>query len=141
MGIVINWCKKNIKNILYNKFFQTFFRWGEKLLLFIALLTITMNIVGDEFAQLTNIDVYTEYLLKYRNNVIRIFSVVWILSLWINKKVMIVVWLCAFSFAYQQSLNIPALCNVWCQDYCIDNNCDAKVCIADRCLATADNSN
>ena len=139
MGIVMNWYKKNIKNILCNKLVQIFLRWGEKLLFFIALLTIIMNLVGDEFAQLTNINVYAEYILKYRNNVIRIFSIVWLLSLWINKKVMIVVWLCAFSFAYQESFNIPELCNIWCQDYCINNNCDAKMCITDKCLAISDN--
>jgi len=130
------WCKKNIKNVFFNKYTANTIKWGGKILMCIACITIISNIIGDVFFY--DVDNKTQILLKFRYTIICTFSLIWLLSLFINRKIMILFWLFAFYYVYQQSIKIPELCNVWCYDYCTDNNCDNKVCIADKCKTNRD---
>lgn len=129
--IVMIWCKRNIKNVFFNKYSAHIIKWSGKILLFIAYISIIANIVGEVYFY--DIDNKTQILLNFRYAIICTFSLIWFLSLFVNRNIMVVFWLLAFYYVYQQSLKVPELCNAWCYDYCIDNNCDTNVCIADRC--------
>lgn len=132
--IVMNWFKINIKNILENKYVQNVVRWIGNLLLVIAGISIIFNFVGDYSYNLhQNKGDYLGKLLSYRNSVTIIFTFVWLLSLFLNKKIMVIVWLVAFSYADRASLQISELCEVYGEEYCEDNNCDAKIFIAQNC--------
>lgn len=130
----MNWFKANIRNISENKFVQNMLIWGGNLLLVIAGISIIFNFVGDYSYNLhQNKGDYLGKLLSYRNSVIIIFTFVWLLSLFFNKKIMVIVWLIAFSHAYKASLQIYELCEVYAHEHCADNNCDAKVFLAQKC--------
>ncbi len=130
------WCKKNIKKIFCNKYITLAIKWSGNILLSIAYITILANIIGEIYFY--DIDNNTQILLNFRFIIICTFSLIWLLSLFVNKKIMVFFWLFAFYYVYQQSLKVPELCNIWCYEYCNDNNCDNKVCIADKCKTNHD---
>lgn len=47
---------------------------------------------------------------------------------------MVIVWLIAFSQAYQASLQVYELCQIHAEEYCADNNCDIKIFVEKECL-------
>lgn len=130
----MNWFNINIKNISENKYVQNIVRWVGNFLLVIAGITIIFNFVGDYSYNLhQNKGDYLGKLLSYRNSVTIIFTFVWLLSLFLNKKIMVIVWLIAFSHANLASLQIYELCEVYANEYCADNNCDAKAFLTQKC--------
>ena len=131
---VMNWFKRNIKNISENKYVQATLRWAGNLLLVIAALSIIFNFVGDYSYNLyENKMGFLGNLLAYRNSVTIIFTFVWLLSLFMNKKIMVIVWLIAFSQAYISSLRIYELCQIDAEEYCADTNCDAEAFAKQKC--------
>ena len=131
---VMNWFKRNIKNISENKYVQATLRWAGNLLLVIAALSIIFNFVGDYSYNLyENKMGFLGNLLAYRNSVTIIFTFVWLLSLFMNKKIMVIVWLIAFSQAYISSLRIYESCQIDAAEYCADTNCDAEAFAKQKC--------
>lgn len=133
--VVMNWYKINIKNISENKYVQNMVRWIGNLLLVIAGVSIIFNFVGDYSYNLhQNKGDYLGKLLSYRNSVTIIFTFVWLLSLFLNKKIMVIVWLIAFSQAYMASLKVQELCEMYAEEYCADNNCEVETLIKQKSL-------
>lgn len=131
----MNWFKVSIKNISDNKYIRNILRWIGVLLLSIAAISIIFNFVGDYNYNLhQNKEDYLGKLLSYRNSVTIIFTIVWLLSLFLNKKIMVIIWLIAFSQADSASLRIYELCKVYAEEYCVDNNCDIKTLVEQECL-------
>ena len=54
-------------------------------------------------------------------------------SLFLNKKIMVIIWLIAFSQAEGVSLRIDEFCEIYAEEYCADNNCDKKVFFTKKC--------
>lgn len=130
----MRWFKINIKNILENKYIKRLLRWAGNLLIIIAVLSITFNFVGDYSYNLHHKGVDdVGKLLSYRNSVTIIFTIVWLLSLFLNKKIMVIVWLIAFSQVDRASLQVNVLCEINAQEYCADNNCDVETFINKEC--------
>lgn len=132
--IVMNWFRKNIKNISENRYAQTLMKWMGNLLLTIAVIAIIFNFIGDYSYNLyQNKTDFLGKLLSYRNSVTIIFTFVWLLSLFLSKKIMVIVWLAAFSYADRASLQIYELCEIYAEEYCADNNCDVKIFTKQNC--------
>lgn len=131
----MNWFKISIKNISENKYIKNILRCIGIFLLSIAAISIIFNFVGDYSYNLhQNKEDYLGKLLSYRNSVTIVFTTVWLLSLFLNKKIMVIVWLIAFSQADRASLQIYELCEISAEEYCVDNNCDIKTLVEKECL-------
>lgn len=130
----MNWFKKNIKNISENKYIHKFISWSGYLLIFIATVSIIFNYIGDYSYNLhqDKLDKVGK-MLSFRNDVVLIFTTVWLLSLFLNKKIMVFLGLIAFSQVYMSSLQIQELCKIYAKEYCSDNNCDANIYIDSNC--------
>lgn len=83
----MNWFRKNIKNISESRYVQTLLKWMGNLLLTIAVIAIIFNFVGDYSYNLyQNKTDFLGKLLSYRNSITIIFTFVWLLSLFLGKK-------------------------------------------------------
>lgn len=88
----MNWFRKNIENILESKYAQILLKWIGNLLLAVAVIAIIFNFVGDYSYNLhQNKTDFLGKLLSYRNSIIMIFTFVWLLSLFLGKKIMVIV--------------------------------------------------
>lgn len=131
----MNWFKVSIKNISKNKYIRNILKWIGFFLLSIAAVSIIFNFIGDYSYNLyQNKEDYLGKLLSYRNSVTIIFTTVWLLSLFLNRKIMVIIWLIAFSQAYRASLQVYEFCEVHAEEYCADNNCDIKILVEKECL-------
>lgn len=130
----MNWFKVSIKKISENKYIRNLLRWSGIFLLCIAVISIIFNLFGDYSYNLhQNKEDYLGKLLSYRNSITIIFTTVWLLSLLFNKKIMVIIWLIAFSQAYWASLKVYELCEVYAEEYCADNNCNVKTLVKKEC--------
>lgn len=130
----MTWFKENIKKTLNHKYIKKTSLLLGNFLLIIAFISIFFNYIGDYSYNINehNMD-NLDRLLSFRNSTIIIFTTVWLLSLILNKKLMVIIWLLAFSQLYNISYNIPDLCKVYAQEYCSDNNCNAEEYFIKRC--------
>src|SRR5574344_2137021 len=116
--IVMNWFKISIKNILENKYIQYLAKGIGNLLFIIAGISIIFNFFCDySYNMHANKEDYLGKLLSYRNSIVVIFTTVWLFSLFLNKKIMVIIWLIAFSQAEGVSLRIDEFCEIYAEEY------------------------
>jgi len=127
----MNSFKKSIKSIKNNKYMRKIKKICGALLIVFAVIFSLANFLGGSFNLFST---SRSDIADFRQDVIILFTFVFILSWFINKKIMILIWFFAFYEVYQMSFRIPELYEQQVYEYCADTNCDVKKCLKDHCL-------
>ena len=127
----MNSFKESIKSIKSNKYVRMIKKICGTLLIIFAVIFSLANFLGDSFNLFS---ASRPDIADFRQNVIILFTCVFILSWFINKKVMILIWFFAFYEVYQISFRIPELYEQQVYEYCADTNCDVEKCLKDHCF-------
>ena len=126
----MNSFKESIKSIVNNKWMRMIKKICGALLIISAVIFILTVFLGD----FNLFNASRPDIVGFRKDVITLFTCVFILSWFVNKKIMILIWLFAFFEVYQMSLRIPELYEQQVYEHCADVNCDAEKCLKDHCL-------
>lgn len=102
-------------------------KWGGILLLVVAAVVIIFNYYRGFSYLSSDREMHSlGRLLTWRAECVIVFSSVWLLSLLLNKKLMVLVWLAAFYACFKMSMIVPEYCWNNAEQYCASHDCETQ---------------
>ena len=122
----MKWSKQNIENLSNNKVVIKLCKVFNIVLCVIAFLFIlaVLGMLSDTSSKIqNNVYSFANSALEIKNSIAFLFLCIFVLSLFLNKKLMIIIWIATFFQLNQLFLKVPELKKVAEIERCLDVNC------------------